>query len=116
MKDKTNFPQQCKKCGNTIFASPCPYCNTSVEETQQKIVKPLSKNKSNIISIVTAVVLIIAVIFCISQCDGIDTEKSAKCGACEKTFTDTANRKSIALRNLCEDCYETYKWIQEVTP
>ena len=116
MENKTSFPQQCKKCGNTIFTSPCPYCNTSAEETQQNNIKPPSKNTNNIISVVTAIFLIIAVIFCISQCDGMDTEKSAKCGACEKSFTDTANRKSIALRNLCEDCYETYKWIQEVTP
>jgi len=83
MENKTNFPQQCKKCGNTIFASPCHYCNTSAEEMQSNDVNPLSQNKStpsntpkgnpskNSKYIIFAVValLFVGLIIGISQCE-----------------------------------------------
>ena len=68
MENKTSLPQQCKKCGNTIFTSPCPYCNTPVEETHPKRNSPHSKNNKYIILAVVAI-LVIGIIIGISQCE-----------------------------------------------
>lgn len=40
---------------------------------------------------------------------GSSKEKSMKCDICRKTYTNNADMTSIATRNMCESCYDSYK-------
>ena len=35
---------------------------------------------------------------------------SSVCSSCHRTFTDSANRKSIRRTGMCELCFENYKY------
>lgn len=62
-----------------------------------------------------AIIIVIVVLSLIgSFFDGEDSEKSATCQVCHKTFTNSDDKKSIARRNMCEICYSNYKYAQDL--
>lgn len=61
------------------------------------------------------VIIVILVIAGIGSCSGYgDSEKTATCQVCHKTFTNSDDRNSIAWRNMCENCYSNYKYTQDL--
>lgn len=66
-------------------------------------------------STILAIIIVILVLAGIGSCLGDeDSDKSAKCEVCHKTFTNRDDVHSIALRNMCELCYNNYKFNQDL--
>lgn len=62
--------------------------------------------------IVTVVVIFLALSVIGSCSGGIDKEYT--CSHCGRTFTNSADTRSIARTNMCEICYDNYKFSQDV--
>lgn len=64
--------------------------------------------------------LIIFIILCviagIGSCfnnDSIEIE-SSRCAVCGKSYTNSDDVRSIALRNMCEKCYKNFEYNQNL--
>ena len=66
-------------------------------------------------STIMAIIIVILILSGIGSCvgGGSSSSASSKCKVCGKTFTNSDDRHSIALRNMCENCYSNYKWTQD---
>lgn len=64
-------------------------------------------------SIFITAVIVIVILAAIGSCSG-GTSKEYICGFCGKTFTNSADKRSIQRTNLCELCYDNYKFSQEL--
>ncbi len=40
------------------------------------------------------------------------SSEGSTCQVCDRTFTDSANKRSIARTNMCTNCYENYEYAQ----
>lgn len=69
-----------------------------------------SGGKGSIIGIIIVIVLILAAI---GSCSG-GSDKEYKCSSCGKTYTNSADTRSIARTSMCEPCYENYKFTQDL--
>lgn len=99
----------------------CEVCCSEYIEYKQESPAPEESNKD--ISNIThwMICIFITILMCmgfLSMCsDFINNEKeetSYRCGSCGKTFTNQADTKSIAFTNMCEPCYENFKFKQEL--
>lgn len=63
-----------------------------------------------------AIIVVILILAGLGSCvgGGDSSEKSSKCQVCGKTFTNSDDRWSISMRNMCERCYENYKYSQDL--
>ena len=41
-------------------------------------------------------------------------DNSYVCSVCERTFTNRDDKRSIAMTNMCEPCYDNFKYTQEL--
>lgn len=41
-------------------------------------------------------------------------EQSKECSSCGKTFTNNDDVHSIIMTSMCENCYDDYKYIQDL--
>lgn len=41
-------------------------------------------------------------------------QNNKSCGSCGKTFTNFTDTRSIARTNMCEPCYEDYKFVRDL--
>ena len=84
MERNENTTQQCPKCGNTIFTDICPYCHTNIAQAKSKNIPPEqsidTKKIEKIVSIIVWGLLIIGLLFLISQC----TKDDGTCERCNK--------------------------------
>lgn len=73
-------------------------------------------NKQGGVSTILTIIVVILILAGLGSCVGGDnsSEKSAKCQVCHKTFTNSDDRNSIAWRNMCENCYDNYKFSQDL--
>lgn len=62
-------------------------------------------------------IVILALLLLLGSCGGGDSSSSTSgsktCGSCNRTFTNSNDKRSISLRNMCENCYSNYKWSQD---
>lgn len=64
------------------------------------------------------VVFIIVLVLCLSMCSGGgggSSSSSKTCRSCGRTFTDSANKKSISRTNMCTNCYNNFEWAMKAT-
>ena len=63
---------------------------------------------------VVAVMTVIGVL--VQSCGGNSpsSSNSETCEVCHRTFTNSADVKSIIWTNMCESCYENYKYKQDM--
>lgn len=72
------------------------------------------QNQSSKGGILGTVLVIFIVMGLIGSCSGTSTEKEYRCGSCKKIFTNSTDIKSIIRTNMCEPCYENFKYIQNL--
>lgn len=76
-----------------------------------------NRKKSAILAVIVIVLLLSGLGSCLGGSDSDrssgSSKKSKQCEVCYRTFTDSSNRKSIAYRNMCEKCYENFKWTKK---
>lgn len=65
-------------------------------------------------STVIAIIIVILVLAGLGSCMSGGSDKEYKCSACGKTFTNSADTRSIARTSMCEPCYENYKFTQDL--
>ena len=81
-QETQNTTQQCPKCGNTIFKDICPYCHIDISQTRVNKI-PTAEQTANtkkiekVVSVIVGILLIIGLLFLISQCAKDD-------GTCER--------------------------------
>ncbi len=64
------------------------------------------------------IVLVIAMVLLFSMCGGLGSGSSSSsktCRSCGRTFTDSANWKSISRTNMCTNCYGNFEWGMKAT-
>ncbi len=74
------------------------------------------KSSGGLGSAIIAIVIVLIILGGLGSCMGgsdDDKDYSAKCTSCNRTYTDSDNKWSIFYRNMCERCYENFKWVQE---
>lgn len=113
-EEDTVFPRKCEKCGYTIFSSPCQYCGTFVNKSTPKNtsapnVSQLAKTKSNSVTVVFAVILVIALIFCISQCSGGgSSSKNSLDSIRDTSYSSLSDEQKLTIIYWIESRYEYY--------
>ena len=70
---------------------------------------------SSILVIIIAVILIVALLGMCSSGGGSSSgsASSKTCKSCHRTFTDSANKTSIAKTGMCSNCYSNFQWGQK---
>ena len=76
--------------------------------------KQTNVSNSNIIYFIIAVVIIIIGISSFNSCTSSSSSKSHICQSCHKTFTNKDDVHSIIWTNMCEKCYNNYKFTQDL--
>lgn len=76
--------------------------------------KQRNVSKSNIIYIIIAIVVIIIFINIVNSHTSSSSSKSHICQSCHKTFTNKDDVSSIIWTNMCEKCYNNYKFTQDL--
>ena len=72
-------------------------------------------NKQGGGSTILIVIVVILILAGLGSCVGnSDSGNSSKCGSCGRTYTNSDDRSSIAWRNMCENCYDNYKFSQDL--
>lgn len=101
----------------------CEKCNLKLMTNDEFLQYRINKNKkakkanekSNIIGATVCIIIAILVFgYFISIFTSPSEPNIYTCARCNKTFTDSANTKSIARTNFCAKCYNDYKFISEV--
>lgn len=71
---------------------------------------------------ILGVILCIGVAMMLSSCVGssssttaTSTSNSKTCQVCGKTFTDSDNKHSIKMTNMCKQCYSNYEYAMNAT-
>ena len=60
--------------------------------------------------------LMLAVASCSDGGSGSSSSSSTKtCPVCHRTFNDSENKRSIAFKNMCKNCYSNYEWSMKAT-
>ena len=74
-------------------------------------------NNNNKSSSGNTFIIILVLLLLLGSCGGGDSSSSSSnsktCGSCHRTFTNSADKRSISLRNMCENCYDNFKWSQD---
>lgn len=65
-------------------------------------------------TIVIAVIIIMLILAGIGSCTGGSSDREYKCSSCGKTFTNSADTKSIAYSSMCERCHDNYEFFQDL--
>ena len=65
-------------------------------------------------STILAIIIVVLVLAGIGSCSGGSDDDSSKCGSCGRTFTNSDDVSSIAWTNMCENCYDNYKFSQDL--
>lgn len=66
-------------------------------------------------STIFAIIIVVLVLAGIGSCSGGgDSDNSRECSSCGKTFTNSADTRSIAYTSMCEPCYEDFKFMQDL--
>lgn len=124
-KCKKEYPKDiinCEKCNITLMKK-STYNKKTKEEiraiknrTNVNIVRKRNANrKSNIILEIIITLLLFCFIYGLISILTLLSEPNVyTCARCNKTFTDSANTKSIARTNFCVKCYDDYKFASEV--
>ena len=82
-------------------------------ETYEKT-KHFNKYSNVILGIIITILLFITVFAFISVSSSTYNSNIYRCSRCNKTFTDSANTKSIAYSNFCEKCHDDVEFLKEV--
>ena len=74
------------------------------------------QSASNIIGKLIPIGIIIICVFLIARaCTSTSSSKKNNvCPVCHRTYTNNDDLHSIALRNMCEKCYNNYKYTQNM--
>lgn len=91
------------------------YKNSSdiVQSSQSKSRPQVADTSSSIFTIIGILIVIIVFGYLISLFTS-PSESKYTCARCNKTFTDSANTKSIAYSNFCEKCHDDVEFLKEV--
>lgn len=114
-KLRENCIKKCKKCGSDMITLG-KYRDTigKKAKTVNISIKESSNNLGgNALTILFIILFIIGTIIFFAKILS-PSDDSKYCSSCNRSFTDTDNKKSISWRNMCENCYENYKFSQEV--
>ena len=81
------------------------------------VIKKMIEKENRILVIRIVITIVIIVAFAISS--GGNSTKTAECGSCGRIFSaGTADYKSIARTNMCDNCTNNYKdmsnWVDEM--
>lgn len=60
------------------------------------------------------IIVIILILAGIGSCSGGGSDKEYKCSSCGKTFTNSADTRSIAYSSMCERCHDNYEFSQDL--
>lgn len=72
-----------------------------------------SEKKSSVGTVIVAIAVIIVAILIFGN-SGANTSKTYTCGSCRKTFSNSADTRSIAMSSMCESCHDNFKYTQEL--
>lgn len=101
----------CKKCNLTLMTND-EFLQYRVNKNKQK---KAQDKRSNMIGAIIAIIITVLVFgYFISIFMSPSTSDVYTCARCNKTFTDSANTKSIAYSNFCEKCHDDVEFLKEV--
>lgn len=110
----------CPKCQKYYYPPvPTEVCDNCmiklISNDEYAHIKKINSKKSNVILTITFVIIIIFICgYLISIFTSPPSEpKTYICSRCDKTFTDSVNKKSIADSNYCEKCYDDVEFLEE---
>lgn len=72
------------------------------------------QSKGSVLFIIIAIIIVLAFLGNCSSCC-TSSSKSKSCKVCHKTFTNKDDVNSIAWTNMCEKCYNNYKYTQAIS-
>ena len=64
--------------------------------------------------IIITIVLVVLFLALLGNCAG-ESSNVKTCKVCHRSFSDSSNKRSIALTNMCENCYANFKWGMDAT-
>lgn len=73
-----------------------------------------SDNDNSLVLLAVIIVAIVLVITVSCSNGNSSSPDTAKCEVCGKTYTNSDDVSSIAWNNMCERCYENFKFTQEL--
>lgn len=77
--------------------------------------KQTKTSKGNAIFVIIAIVIIISFFGGFNSCSSsTKSQKKYTCQVCHKSFTNKDDVNSIIWRNMCEKCYNNYKFTQDL--
>lgn len=77
--------------------------------------KQTKTSKGNAIFVIIAIVIIISFFGGFNSCSSSSkSQKKYTCQVCHKSFTNKDDVNSIIWRNMCEKCYNNYKFTQDL--
>ena len=88
---------------NNVSTKPMPKINVSTTNNK----------KSNSGTVIGIVVVIVCLIWLLGSCGG-GGSSDKRCSSCGKKFTNSDDTWSITMTSMCENCYDNYKWGQNV--
>ena len=120
---------KCPECGKEISdkSEKCIYCGYPLHNFLSEINKTsetmgtnnqISSNKKNggCGTWIIAIMVFIGIISGLGACSNGSTIKSRseECYVCGKTYTNKDDVHSIIMTNMCEPCYNNYKYTQDM--
>lgn len=70
-------------------------------------------NKNDTKDTFIAIAVIIGLLLLLSSCFGGGIS-SKECDSCGREYSDSANKRSISYRNMCESCYDNYEYVKDM--
>ena len=107
------MPSACEQYVKKVFAN-------EIKSNSQSSIEAKKKEVTQRFLIMGAICLIIGVLIVVpkgsssssSSYSSTPTSVSVECKSCHRKFSDSANISSIHKRNMCENCYNNFKWGQ----
>ncbi len=66
------------------------------------------KDKLTLITFLAIIYFFYSLIF--GGIGGGSSTSTNTCLSCDRTYADSANKRSIRKTNMCQNCYSNYKW------
>ena len=110
----------CPKCSTRVYPpiknKICEKCKVELlsDIDYAKLQQSQEKKFSTIFTTVCIIIALLGLGYFISIFTSPSEPDIYTCARCNKTFTDSANTKSIAYSNFCEKCHDDVEFLKEV--